>query len=94
MWHIACLTSKNIRDAQYCLSLTVMLVQVAMPVPTAQPVLFTLNLEDLGGEGGMLLLAGVTTAVHNPEVCFNAAIPVRHLNACTMAGQRRALTVS
>ena len=33
----------------------------------------------------MLLLAGVTTAVHNLEVCFNAVIPVRHPDACTMS---------
>ena len=43
MWHIACSTSRNIIDAQHCLSLTVVLVQVAMMVPTAQPVLFTLR---------------------------------------------------
>ena len=64
MWHIACQTSRNIIDAQCCLPSTVMLVQVAMPVPIAQPVLFTLK-HGFGGEGGMLLLAGVTTAVHN-----------------------------
>ena len=62
-----------------------------MPVPTAQPVPFTPN-QAFGREDGMLLLAGVTTAVHNSEECFNAAIPVRHPDACTMAGQRRALT--
>ena len=70
-----------------------MLVQVAMPVPTAQPALFSLK-QGFGREGGVLLLSGATTAVHNLEVCFNAAIPVRHPDACAMAGQRRALTVS
>ena len=70
-----------------------MLVQVAMPVPTAQPGLFTLK-QGLGRQDGMLLLAGVNTAVHNLEVCFNAAILVRPPDACTMAGQRRAPTVS
>ena len=90
LWYIACLTSRNIIDAQHCLSLTVMLVQVAMPVPTAQPVLFTLK-QLFGREGIILLLAGVITAVHNLEVCFNAASPGRHTDACTMAGQPRLL---
>ncbi|CAK0779576.1 hypothetical protein CVIRNUC_004808 [Coccomyxa viridis] len=37
-----------------------------MPVPTAQPGLFTLK-QGLGREDGLLLLADVNTAVHNLE---------------------------
>ena len=90
LWYTACLTSKSIIDAQYFLALTVMLVQVAMPVLTAQPVFITLK-QAFGREGGMLLSAGVNTAVHNLEEYCNAARPVRHPDARTMAGQRRLL---
>ena len=90
LWYTACLTSKSIIDAQYFLALTVMLVQVAMPVPTAQPVFINLK-QAFGREGGMLLSAGLHTALHNLEEHFNAARPVRHPDACTMAGQGRLL---
>ena len=68
-------------------------VQVAMPGPTAQPVLCTPK-QAFGRAGGMLLSAGVTIVVHNLGVFSNIVRSVRHSDACTRAGQRWALTVS